>query len=340
MYIHVENLYILWAKISKSTHWHMSREWSGLLQRVAACCIALHCVAVCRIALKFGGQERIQFLEFQYGSISNGLLQCVAVYCSVLQCIAACCSVLQRAAVCGSVLKCVAVCCSVLQCVAVCCSVLQCVAVCCSYIRNDACPFWQTRCIYRQKRCIYRQKSPAFWRKRHIHDRVKFSESRDLAWPKWKKVFSCWRLLKKLWTTSSMPLFTAVLTGVLHCGALCCSVLQCVNASLSSCMLQRVAACCSITDTDEWVSHRHRWMRRVAHRNDTHTHTHTHTQGCGGIRCIVLISDVLSPKPLSESEHMHTQIHTITHTHKHTYRWDIFMYFAPNSRLHRHRNFK
>jgi len=33
------------------------------------------------------------------------------------------------------VLQCVAVCCSVLQCVAVCCSVLQCVAVCCSVLQ-------------------------------------------------------------------------------------------------------------------------------------------------------------------------------------------------------------
>ena len=61
----------------------------------------------------------------------------------VLQCVAVCCSMLQRGAVWCSVLQCVAVCNllpnivdhyadmlpSVLQCVAVCCSVLQCVAV-------------------------------------------------------------------------------------------------------------------------------------------------------------------------------------------------------------------
>ena len=41
---------------------------------------------------------------------ANGVLQCVAVCCSVLQCVA----------VCRSVLQCVAVCCSVLQCVTVC----------------------------------------------------------------------------------------------------------------------------------------------------------------------------------------------------------------------------
>jgi len=107
------------------------------------------------------------------GLLQNGVLQCVAVCCSVLQCVAVCCSVLQCVAVCCSVLQCVAiggglrgihvslsgrwhrsrvcgsmyillqsgvlqyvaVCCSVLQCVAVCCSVLQCVAVCCSVLQ-------------------------------------------------------------------------------------------------------------------------------------------------------------------------------------------------------------
>ena len=59
----------------------------------------------------------------------RGLIQCVAVCCSVLQCM----------------LQCVAVCCvlihiqrrGLIQCVAVCCSVLQCVAVCCSVL----CPY-------------------------------------------------------------------------------------------------------------------------------------------------------------------------------------------------------
>ena len=38
----------------------------------------------------------------------RGLLQCVAVCCSVLQCVAVCCSVLQCAVVCCSVLHCLA----------------------------------------------------------------------------------------------------------------------------------------------------------------------------------------------------------------------------------------
>jgi len=75
----------------------------------------------------------------------TGVLQCVAVCCSVLQCVAACysvlqpdlfgsftnalqrvtvhCSVLQRVAA----LQCVEACCSVLQRVAACCSVLKCI---------------------------------------------------------------------------------------------------------------------------------------------------------------------------------------------------------------------
>jgi len=76
-----------------------------------------------------------------------GVLQSVAVGCSVLHCVAVCiwlrrmqqddvakvcCSVLRCVAVCCSVLQCVAVCCSMLQCAAVCCDGLQCVAVCCT----------------------------------------------------------------------------------------------------------------------------------------------------------------------------------------------------------------
>ena len=57
-----------------------------------------------------------------------GVLQCVAVFCSVLQRVAACCSMLQRVALCCRVLHCIASCRSVLQCsgcVAMCRSVLQ-----------------------------------------------------------------------------------------------------------------------------------------------------------------------------------------------------------------------
>ena len=54
----------------------------------------------------------------------HGIVECVAVCCSVLQCVAVCCGVLWCVAVCCSVLRCGVVCCSVLQCVAVWCSVL------------------------------------------------------------------------------------------------------------------------------------------------------------------------------------------------------------------------
>jgi len=76
------------------------------------------------------------------GTHSAGVLQCVAVCCSVLRWVAVCCDELQCVAVCyvtcvwvrahilqvgRSTLQCVAVCCSMLQCVAVCCRMLQCV---------------------------------------------------------------------------------------------------------------------------------------------------------------------------------------------------------------------
>jgi len=81
--------------------------------------------------------------ERTYGNVCRVRCRHIAVCCNVFQGVAVCCSayvaniyltyvfqvsggVLQRVAMCCSVLQCVAVCCSVLQCVAVCCSVLQC----------------------------------------------------------------------------------------------------------------------------------------------------------------------------------------------------------------------
>jgi len=77
--------------------------------------------------------------------VRPGVLQSIAVFCSVVQGGAVCCSGCifnTEAGVCGGVLRCVVVCfgvfqyvvvcCSVLQYVAVCCSALQCVAMCCS----------------------------------------------------------------------------------------------------------------------------------------------------------------------------------------------------------------
>jgi len=94
---------------------------------------------------------------------ASGVLQCVAVCCSVLQCGASeaaranASDVLQRIVVFCSVvypqmlltlLQCAAVCCSVLQCNVVCCSVLQYVAVSCSVLcpRRLVVPTREVRC--------------------------------------------------------------------------------------------------------------------------------------------------------------------------------------------------
>ena len=77
---------------------------SSVLQRVAACCSVLQCVAV-------------------------GVVVCVAVCIAV--CVAVCCSLLQLLFVSQERRSCcAAVCCSMLQCVAACCTV--CCRVCCS----------------------------------------------------------------------------------------------------------------------------------------------------------------------------------------------------------------
>jgi len=56
-----------------------------------------------------------------------GVLQWVAVWCSVVQYVAVCCSVLQCCVVWCNVVQCIVVWCNVVQCIAVSCSVLQCV---------------------------------------------------------------------------------------------------------------------------------------------------------------------------------------------------------------------
>ena len=70
-----------------------------------------------------------RFPSFSNGSWqSTGVLQCVAVCCSMVQCVAVCCGELQCVADTRSMLQCVAVSCGELQLVAVCCGELQCVA--------------------------------------------------------------------------------------------------------------------------------------------------------------------------------------------------------------------
>jgi len=66
--------------------------------------------------------------------VSQCVLHCVAVCCSVWQCVAACCSMLQSlysTPVIGYVLQCVSVFCNMCKCVAVWCSLLQCVTMWC-----------------------------------------------------------------------------------------------------------------------------------------------------------------------------------------------------------------
>jgi len=77
-------------------------------------------------------------LEPEASVLSHGVLQCVAVRCSVLQCVVMCYSVLQCVAVCCSVVSCVAARYIVLRRNAVCCCVLLCVAVCCHVLRCGA----------------------------------------------------------------------------------------------------------------------------------------------------------------------------------------------------------
>ena len=119
-----------------------------MLQRFAATCRVLQCVAV-RYSVP-------QCHGYQY-TLAPGprvydvtLLQCITVCCSVLQCVVLCCGTLQcvdpgvydSMSLCCSVLQCAAVYCSLLQCVVLCCGVLQCVdsgvydsmSLCCSVL--------------------------------------------------------------------------------------------------------------------------------------------------------------------------------------------------------------
>ena len=73
-----------------------------VLQCVAMFCNVLQCVAVCVLLVVLRIYLYLCVIQVS-GNISRGVLQCVAVCCSVLQCAAICCSVLQCVAVCCSV---------------------------------------------------------------------------------------------------------------------------------------------------------------------------------------------------------------------------------------------
>jgi len=135
--------------------------WCSVLQCVAVCCsvqhsrripqvlsqkaehtlqhtathIATHCNTHCN-TLQHTLQHTATHIAKHYTqkcsttSATNfsGVLQCVAVRCSVVQCVAVCyiVSLEMLNNICDEFRRCVAVCCSVVQIVAVCCSVLQC----------------------------------------------------------------------------------------------------------------------------------------------------------------------------------------------------------------------
>jgi len=196
-------------------------------------------------------------------TVSQGMLMCVAVCCSVLQHVAEsretvsqgmflyiCITVSQNCEP-GHVL-CVAVCCSVLQCVAVllqcvavscervlsretvvwhdsllrCCSVLQCVAVCCSVLQCVAVRCNVLQCVAVCCETVLSRET-VVW-----HDSVLRCDA----------------------VCCSMLHCVAVRCSVLQCVAVCCSVLQCVTVRCSAMqcvavrcsVLQCVAVCCSV----------------------------------------------------------------------------------------------
>jgi len=99
--------------------WHGVAVYRSVLQRVAACCSILQCVAwvvskhnarahnKTRVMLSMRCNTRVM-LSMHF-NICRSVLQCVAVCC---QCVAVCCNVLLSVAVRHSVLQCIAVCCS------------------------------------------------------------------------------------------------------------------------------------------------------------------------------------------------------------------------------------
>ena len=99
-------------------------------------CVAVHCSVLYRYASML-----LCELPLLVGQVCCRVLQSVAECCSALQYIAVHRSLLHRDAsmlLCQLLLLVVHLCCSALQCVAVHCSVLQCVVLCCSVLHRDA----------------------------------------------------------------------------------------------------------------------------------------------------------------------------------------------------------
>jgi len=214
-------------------------RWCTVLLCVTMCCIVLQCATEC-CSVSWQSTHLSTHTKTGVGQMdaalwppdppSPGVLQCVAVCCSVLQWTAVDCSVLQCVASCCAVwppdppppgvLQCVAACCSGLQCVAFYCEVwppdsprpdvLQCVVLCCSVLQCDECV-------------------TLFW----IH--LDYS---SLIQP--FIIVLSWLNMKALEQTATH----CKAPGGGGCVAVCCSVLQCVAVCCS--VLQCVAVCCSV----------------------------------------------------------------------------------------------
>jgi len=164
----------------------------------------MQCVAVCCSVLQSmwrpSRMKHSSVLQCVLQCVLQDLLQCVAVCCSVLQCV-----VIYLAPLSHEIQQCVAVCCKVCYrvCCTVYCSVLQSVAVCCSVMQYFAVCCSVLQCVA-----------------------------------------VCCSVLQCVAVCCSMLMCVAVCLSVLHCVAVCCNVLQCAVVRCS--VLQCVAVCCSV----------------------------------------------------------------------------------------------
>jgi len=169
--------------------------------------------------------------------------KCVAVCCNAFQCVAMRCSVLQCVAVSCSVLQCVVVCCSLLQCVAVCCSVLQCVAVC--YLpRLLKGVTWLTQICYitRTHTHTHTHTHAHTLTRTRVHEHASVGNEPSKPGSFMQKT---WHVIEPTNRCS-----------VLHCVAVCGSVLQCIEPtnrcySITAKCNTCVVVCCSVLQCSE-----------------------------------------------------------------------------------------
>jgi len=187
----------------------------------------------------------------QCGAVCCSVVQCGAEWCSVLQCVAVCCRVVQCVAVCCSVLQSGAVCCRVVQCVAVRCSVVQCGAVWCSVVQCDAvwCSVLQCGAVW----CSVVQ-CDAVWCSVLQCVAVCCSRARSIRIPcALRYVAVCCSELVAHFIISCALQFDAVCRKLFQRVAVCCSLLQRVDAEHEACsfhvrwgVFKCVAVCCCV----------------------------------------------------------------------------------------------